>query len=99
MINTLRGIRVLLVEDDQDSQDTMRLMLEMEGASVACATSAADGLRALFAAAHELVEAEEFCALPLRVLLPSCFLIGARQHESQRRAVGRQLHAGFELHD
>jgi len=49
MINTLRGIRVLLVEDDQDSQDTMRLMLEMEGASVACATSAADGLRAFFA--------------------------------------------------
>src|SRR5260221_12677529 len=49
MINTLRGINVLLVEDDEDSQDTMRLMLEMEGASVACAKSAAEGLRAFFA--------------------------------------------------
>jgi CheY-like chemotaxis protein len=48
MINTLRGISVLLVEDDEDSQDTMRLMLEMEGASVACAGSAAEGLRAFF---------------------------------------------------
>src|SRR5260221_1523222 len=49
MINTWRGINVLLVEDDEDSQDTMRLMLEMEGASVACAKSAAEGLRAFFA--------------------------------------------------
>ena len=49
MINTLRGISVLLVEDDEDSQDTMRLMLEMEGAIVACAKSAAEGLRAFFA--------------------------------------------------
>src|SRR5258708_1817003 len=49
MINTLRGINVLLVEDDEDSQDTMRLMLEMEGAAVACAKSAAEGLRAVFA--------------------------------------------------
>src|SRR5258708_9799751 len=49
MINTLRGINVLLVEDDEDSQDTMRLMLEMEGAKVACARSAAEGLRAFFA--------------------------------------------------
>lgn len=45
---SLRGIRVLLVEDDQDTQDTMKLMLEMEGAAVATATSAAEALRAFF---------------------------------------------------
>ena len=45
----LRGIKVLLVEDDQDTQDTMRLMLEREGAVVACARSAAEGLRSFFA--------------------------------------------------
>ena len=45
----LRGIKVLLVEDDQDTQDTMRLMLEMEGAVVGCARSAAEGLRSFFA--------------------------------------------------
>jgi CheY-like chemotaxis protein len=45
----LRGIKVLLVEDDEDTQDTMRMMLEVEGASVACARSAAEGLRAFFA--------------------------------------------------
>src|SRR5688500_6995471 len=44
----LRGIRVLLVEDDEDTQDTMRLMLEMEGELVACARSAAEGRRAFF---------------------------------------------------
>ena len=48
-IPALRGIDVLLVEDDEDTQDTMRLMLEMEGARVACARSAAEGLRAFFA--------------------------------------------------
>ena len=45
---TLRGVRVLLVEDDEDTQDSMRLMLEMEGAHVATAGSAAEGLRAFF---------------------------------------------------
>ena len=48
-VPVLRGIRVLMVEDDEDTQDTMRLMLEMEGAVVACARSAAEGLRAFFA--------------------------------------------------
>src|SRR5687767_4802467 len=48
-MTTLRGVNVLLVEDDEDSQDTMRLMLEMEGAFVACAKSAAEGLRSFFA--------------------------------------------------
>lgn len=48
-VPALRGVSVLLVEDDEDTQDTMRLMLEMEGAVVACARSAAEGLRAFFA--------------------------------------------------
>jgi CheY-like chemotaxis protein len=47
-LRSLRGIHVLLVEDDEDTQATMRLMLEMEGALVATARSAAEGLRAFF---------------------------------------------------
>ena len=45
----LNDVSILVVEDDEDSLDTMRLMLEMEGARVACAKSAAEGLRSFFA--------------------------------------------------
>jgi CheY-like chemotaxis protein len=47
-LRSLKGIHVLLVEDDEDTQATMRLMLETEGALVATAGSAAEGLRAFF---------------------------------------------------
>jgi CheY-like chemotaxis protein len=47
-LRSLQGISVLLVEDDEDTQATMRLMLEMEGARVQTARSAAEGLRSFF---------------------------------------------------
>ena len=44
--SSLRGFNVLVVEDDQDTQDSMKAILEIEGASVATAKSAVEGLQA-----------------------------------------------------
>ncbi|HKP10967.1 MAG TPA: ATP-binding protein, partial [Blastocatellia bacterium] len=43
----LRGLRLLLVEDEADAREVMRLILEECGATVILAASAAEGLRAL----------------------------------------------------
>ena len=44
--SSLRGFNVLVVEDDQDTQDSMKAILEIEGASVSTAKSAVEGLQA-----------------------------------------------------
>jgi CheY-like chemotaxis protein len=46
MSNQLRGVTVLVVEDDEDTREVLRVMLEMCGARVLCAPSARDALHA-----------------------------------------------------
>jgi CheY-like chemotaxis protein len=43
----LDGLRILLVEDDRDAREVVKLILEQCGATATVAASAADGLRAL----------------------------------------------------
>jgi CheY-like chemotaxis protein len=51
----LRGYQVLVVEDDTDSRDAIRLTLEASGASVVTAASAAEALAALTARPCDVV--------------------------------------------
>jgi CheY-like chemotaxis protein len=51
----LAGVHVLLVEDDADMREAMRLCLELEGASVASAEDGTDGLEAFGRAAPDVV--------------------------------------------
>lgn len=44
-MSELRGVTVLVVEDDEDTREVLRVMLEMCGARVICAGSARDGLQ------------------------------------------------------
>ena len=44
-MNELSGVTVLVVEDDEDTREVLRVMLEMCGARVLCAHSARDGLQ------------------------------------------------------
>jgi CheY-like chemotaxis protein len=44
-MNELRGVTVLVVEDDDDTREVLKVMLEMCGARVVCADSARDGLQ------------------------------------------------------
>jgi CheY-like chemotaxis protein len=43
----LSGVRVVLVEDDEDSRELLKVFLEMSGAEVRCAAEAASGLTQL----------------------------------------------------
>jgi CheY-like chemotaxis protein len=51
----LSGCQVLVVEDDADSREAIRLTLEASGASVAAAASASEALAALAARPCDLV--------------------------------------------
>ena len=42
----LYGLTILVVEDDEDTREVLKVMLEMCGARVLCAGSARDGLQA-----------------------------------------------------
>src|SRR5687768_2872720 len=44
-MNELDGVTVLVVEDDDDTREVLKVMLEMCGARVFCADSARDGLQ------------------------------------------------------
>jgi CheY-like chemotaxis protein len=44
-MNQLCGITILVVEDDEDTREVLKVMLEMCGARVLCAESARDGLQ------------------------------------------------------
>jgi CheY-like chemotaxis protein len=44
-VSELRGVTVLVVEDDEDTREVLKVMLEMCGARVICAPSARDGLQ------------------------------------------------------
>jgi CheY-like chemotaxis protein len=51
----LAGRRVLVVEDDLDSRNVLKLTLEASGASVGTAASASEALAALVAMPYDLV--------------------------------------------
>jgi CheY-like chemotaxis protein len=51
----LRGVRVVLVEDHDDSRELLALMLEQCGAEVVCAASARTGLQAVLEARPDVV--------------------------------------------
>jgi CheY-like chemotaxis protein len=44
-VSELRGVTVLVVEDDEDTREVLKVMLEICGARVICAPSARDGLQ------------------------------------------------------
>jgi len=44
-MSELRGVTILVVEDDDDTREVLRVMLELCGARVVCAESARDGLQ------------------------------------------------------
>ena len=46
MAESLKGIDVLVVEDDEDTRDLLKLMLEAEGAATTTAASVQEALRA-----------------------------------------------------
>jgi two-component system CheB/CheR fusion protein len=52
---SVRGIRVLLIEDDEDTRDSCARMLAEQGASVRTAASAAQGLEALEVFAPQVI--------------------------------------------
>jgi len=60
----------MVVEDDRDTREVLRLILEMEGIEV---TEASDGIEALDRL-HELREADPDrpCAIVLDIMMPRC---------------------------
>jgi two-component system OmpR family response regulator len=54
-VGPLSGYRVLVVEDDADSRDAIRLTLEASGANVVAAASASEALAALAARPCDIV--------------------------------------------
>jgi CheY-like chemotaxis protein len=53
--SALRGFNVLVVEDDADTQETVRRILEEEGAAVVTAGSAPEGLQAFLNAVPDVL--------------------------------------------
>lgn len=51
----LRGVRVLLVEDDEDTRDIVRRLLEAAGAQVRASGSAAEGMEAFLASPPDVL--------------------------------------------
>jgi CheY-like chemotaxis protein len=51
----LEGVRILLVEDDDDIRDLMRIALEAQGAAVGAVANAGDAVLALEAEAPDVV--------------------------------------------
>ena len=101
----LRGLRVLLVEDDPDARDLFGLLLEHRGAEVRRAGCAADALDALRRADFDVLlsdirmPGQDGCELvrKLRAFdrkLPALAISGSSSREDRERA----LEAGFDAH-
>jgi CheY-like chemotaxis protein len=56
--NTLKGIRILVLEDETDTRDLLNFVLQMEGASVLAAQNVPDALEALKANVPDVVVAD-----------------------------------------
>jgi CheY-like chemotaxis protein len=105
----LRDVRVLVVDDEADTRQVLRVMLEQAGAVVETASSAAEA-RAIFrrtppdallcdiglGAENGYALMREIRALPLHQggAVPAIALTGYAKSEDRERAFG----AGFELH-
>src|SRR5688500_4650792 len=83
-------------QDEKKLSDAHRAPIAVSAYFV---SDAADSLRTVFPAAHESFAAEELGAFALRVRLASRPLVRTRQHKAHRRAIRRELHAGFEMRD
>jgi CheY-like chemotaxis protein len=107
LVNTddLRGLRVLLVEDDADARDLFGLLLEHRGAQVRRASCAADALDALRRDDFDLLVSDvrmpgqDGCELvrKLRAFdarLPALAVSGSSSEADRQRA----LDAGFDAH-
>jgi len=81
---------VMVVEDDRDTREVLRLILEMEGIEV---TEASDGIEALDRL-HELREADPDrpCAIVLDIMMPRC-----SGPEFRRRQLHAPLIAGVPI--
>ena len=66
----LNGSYVVVVEDDRDTREVVKLILEMDGMAV---TEAADGIEALDRL-HQVREADPHspCAVVLDIMMPRC---------------------------
>ena len=69
-MSTDGGAHVMVVEDDRDTREVVKLILELDGIGV---TEAADGLEALDRL-HALREADPHlpCAIVLDIMMPRC---------------------------
>jgi CheY-like chemotaxis protein len=105
----LEGIRVLLVEDDEDSRKLLGLMLKKQGAEVTSASSSAEALSALRQVLPDVVLSDigmagedgyelmrKVRALPAEGggLTPAIALTGYATRKDRERA----LSAGYQLH-
>ena len=102
----LAGLTVLLVEDNADTRDVLRLMLETEGADVETAEAGEDGLRAAERRAPDVVLCD--IGLPdidgmevvrrLRRGLPRSMRCIALTGYGQAEDVRQAIEAGFDAH-
>ena len=56
--NTLKGIRILVLEDETDTRDLLNFVLQFEGASVVAAENVPEALEALKANRPDVVVAD-----------------------------------------
>ena len=105
MNDDLRGMRVLLVEDDPDARDLFGLLLEHRGAHVHRESCAADALNALRRGDFDVLlsdirmPGQDGCELVRRLRafdgkLPALAISGSSSIEDRERA----LEAGFDAH-
>jgi CheY-like chemotaxis protein len=109
LINPAIGIgqrRVLLVEDNEDAREVLKLLLERSGHAVECATDGAEGIEkalelqpdiALVDIGLPVLDGYEVAARVRRKLGSSIFMValtGYGQPEDRQRA----LEAGFDEH-
>jgi PAS domain S-box-containing protein len=104
-LQRLDGVRVLVVDDEEDERELLTAILTLRGARVATAESAEDAVRALQAAAPDVLVSdmamagEDGCALLRRVRteggaarhVPAIAVTAHARHEDRERA----LAAGF----
>jgi two-component system CheB/CheR fusion protein len=104
---SIDGVRVLLIEDDDDTRDACAMMLEAHGAEVRGANSAAEGFAAIDRFAPQVILCD--IAMPgddghafIRMLrsrsrgreIPAAALTALASEEDRRRA----LESGFQMH-
>jgi CheY-like chemotaxis protein len=106
--NNLDGVRVLLVEDHQDTQDALRMILETQGALVFTAGSAVEGMK-VFLESHPdvlvcdlgLPGVDGYMLLRQIRALPGALggqvgAVAVTAHAAELST--KVLHAGFQVH-